>query len=164
MKYLYLIRHAKSSHEEPGITDFERTLTEKGKADALMMGENLHKKDCRIEALLCSPAKRTKKTSLLFAEGLKMPKDAIQYEEDLYLASAETIEKVILHYMGKASNLALVGHNPGITDFVNSLCKDVHIDNMPTGSVFAIRTEIQEWNQFSTAAKEFLFFLQPKLM
>jgi phosphohistidine phosphatase len=164
MKYLYLIRHAKSSSEEPGITDFERKLTERGKADALMMGENLRKIDCRIEAFICSPAKRAKKTCLLFAEGLKATKDVIQYEEDLYLASAETIEKKIIQYTGAASSVALVGHNPGITDFANSLCEHVHIDNMPTGSVFAVRAETLAWSQFSSAKKEFLFFLQPKLM
>lgn len=164
MKYLYLIRHAKSSHKEPGIIDFQRKLTEKGNADALKMGEALRNRECRIDVFLCSPAKRAKQTCQLLAEGLHVSRDLIQYEEVLYLASAETLEKTICQYDGSATALALVGHNPGITDFAHSLCENVHIDNMPTGSVFAIRANIRDWNQFSLAQKEFLFFLQPKLM
>ena len=164
MKYLYLIRHAKSSHEESGISDFERKLTEKGKADALKIGEALRQRECRIDTMLCSPAKRTKKTCVLMTDSLHISQEVIHFDEKIYLATAETLEKCISQYDGTAPALALVGHNPGITDLANSLCDNVHIDNLPTAGVFAVSANISDWQEFPSAKKEFLFFLQPKLM
>jgi phosphohistidine phosphatase len=59
--------------------------------------------------------------------------------------------------------LAIVCHNPGITDLANTLCPLMQIDNMSTGSVFAVRAEVNEWKDFLEAEKEFLFFAQPKM-
>lgn len=163
MKYLYLIRHAKAKPEEEGSSDFERKLTDRGKADSLNMGLHLRIKECPIDKFLCSPAKRAAKTCRLLASGMEADENIIQYENELYLANSETIENIINRYGGPEGSLAVVCHNPGITDYANSLCESVQIDNMPTGSVFAVKTDIESWDQFGHAKKEFLFFLQPRL-
>jgi phosphohistidine phosphatase len=56
--------------------------------------------------------------------------------------------------------VALVSHNPGITDFVNSLTKS-RIDDMPTSGVFMIQSDIQYWKQFKNSEKAFLYFGYP---
>ena len=62
----------------------------------------------------------------------------------------------------KYDNVAIFSHNPGITDFVNSLCKDVQIDDMPTCGIFAVEIAIENWIDFKKAEKKFLFFDYPK--
>ena len=60
------------------------------------------------------------------------------------------------------NTVAVFAHNPGITDFVNSL-KIVHLDNMPTCGVFAVKLHTTEWSEFITCKKDFWFFDYPKL-
>jgi phosphohistidine phosphatase len=57
---------------------------------------------------------------------------------------------------------AIFSHNPGITEFVNLLTTN-RIDNMPTSGIFAVRTSIENWNEFRKGEKEFFFFDYPKL-
>ena len=65
-KILLLVRHAKSSWEIGTLSDFERSLNERGKKDAPMMAKRLIDKKIKIDAFVASPAKRAKKTAELF--------------------------------------------------------------------------------------------------
>ena len=67
MKTLLLIRHAKSSWDEPGISDFDRPLNERGKKDAPIMAKRVKEKAIELDHLISSPAKRAKKTAKYFA-------------------------------------------------------------------------------------------------
>jgi len=60
-----------------------------------------------------------------------------------------------------AKTIAIFSHNPGITDFAN-LLTDTRIDNMPTCSVFAVKADIRNWEDFEKASKQFWFFDFPK--
>lgn len=160
MKTLLLIRHAKSSWDSPGLSDFERPLNERGKRDAPEMAKRIKEK-VEIDLFVSSPAKRAKKTANFFAEEYGIDKDAIQLEEALYLAVPETFGSIIAALNDKASAAALFSHNPGITQYANSLCK-VKVDDMPTCAVFAVQAQCGSWRQFAEAEKEFLFFDYPK--
>ena len=60
------------------------------------------------------------------------------------------------------SCVALFSHNPGITEFVNTLTAETKVDNMPTCSVFAVKADINSWQEFVDAKKELWFFDFPK--
>ena len=162
MKKLIVVRHAKSSWAEPGQKDFDRPLNERGKKDAPEMAKRLLDADVKINAFVSSPAKRARKTARAFIEAYGRDKEEIILHEKLYNAPAavfyETVKKLDETY----KTVALFAHNPGITDFVNSLCKEVHIDNMPTCGVFAVQADVKSWEDFECAEKEFLFFKFPK--
>lgn len=68
MKQLLLIRHAKSSWDDPSVNDFERSLNERGKKDAPVMAQRLSDKNIRIDSFISSPAKRASRTAKIFAE------------------------------------------------------------------------------------------------
>ena len=68
MKTVIMVRHAKSSWEEQGVSDFDRPLNNRGKRDAPEMAQRLKKRNIPIDHFISSPAKRAKKTSELFAE------------------------------------------------------------------------------------------------
>ena len=149
MKYLILIRHAKSEWGDTSFNDFDRPLNERGKRDAPEMANRLAEKKISIDAFFVSPAKRAAKTAKAFAEVLDIKKKNIIFKEELYLASPSVFYD------------AIFSHNEGITYFANQLT-DARIDNIPTCGVFAIKVNCDKWKDFKEAKKEFWFFDYPK--
>ena len=70
MKTLFLVRHAKSSKDDPTLTDKERPLNDRGRRDAPKMGERLAKRDVEPDLIVSSPAVRALATAQIFAEKL----------------------------------------------------------------------------------------------
>jgi len=96
-----------------------------------------------------------------FAEAYGKNKKDILLFPELYHAPEEIFYQVITKLPDNSNTVALFSHNPGITDFINSLT-NTRIDNMPTCGIFAIKTEIKEWRSFRDGEKEFWFFDYPK--
>ena len=161
MKSVILIRHAKSSWDQIGLSDFDRPLNERGKEDAPKMAKRLVEKDVAIDAFISSPAKRAKKTASLFISEYEHAKSEIILVPELYHAGPEAFYTAIANAPADANSIALFSHNPGITEFVNQLT-DVKIDDMPTCAIFAVKANIKKWSEFRDANKEFWFFDYPK--
>ncbi len=163
MKTLLIIRHAKSSWADPGQTDIERPLNDRGEKNAPEMAKRQKDQKLKIDLFVSSPAKRAHKTAKFFAEEFGAAKDDILIVKELYEAAATTFYKVVANFKDKHNTIALFSHNPGITDFVNTLT-NVQIDNMPTCAVFAVSIPGNSWWAFKEAEKNFLFFDYPKKM
>jgi phosphohistidine phosphatase len=161
-KTLLLIRHAKSSWDNPSLSDFERPLNERGKNDAPLMAKKMKEKKIKIDVFVTSPAKRARQTCKYFAKEFDFKKKDIVTEPELYEAGEENFYRVIGGFKNKWDNVVIVSHNPGITSFVNSLT-ETRIDDMPTCSVFAIKIATDKWANFRTAKKEFWFFDYPRI-
>ena len=161
MKTLLLIRHAKSSWESPGLSDFDRPLNERGKKDAPEMAKRVKEMGIELDQLVSSPAKRARKTAKYFAEEFGFKKDDIELVEELYGATQAQFLKSVTDINDKYKTVALFSHNPGITDFASSLT-NVHVDDMPTCAVFVLQVETESWKDFANAEKKFLFFDYPK--
>lgn len=162
MKTLLIVRHAKSSWSNAGETDFERDLNERGKKDAPEMAERLIHKKIKIDAFVSSPAKRARKTCKAFCKVFDADPDKIILVDNLYHASKEIFYHVITSLDDKYDAVAIFSHNPGITDFVNSLNNKIEIDNMPTCAVLGVKIPIKKWGDFRNSEKEFLLFDYPK--
>ena len=160
MKTLLLIRHAKSSWDAPGLSDADRPLNDRGKKDAPEMAKRLKKRGLSIDQFISSTAKRARKTAKYFAEEFDVKKENIKEVEDLYMANANGFVKTIEDTKNKHDVIALFSHNPGITEFANSLTT-TRIDDMPTCSVFAVQSSVDDWKEFMNAEKKFLFFDYP---
>jgi phosphohistidine phosphatase len=161
MKTLLVVRHAKSSWDRFDQPDIERPLNERGKKDAPDMAQRLKERGLKIDLFVASPAKRAKKTARLFGEEYKVDKNDILIRDELYEPSVENFYKVVTSLPDKQNVVALFSHNPGITEFVNTLT-NVRIDDMPTSGIFAVSADTNKWNEFREAAKQFLFFDYPK--
>lgn len=161
MKTLIVVRHAKSSWEEPGLDDKERPLNERGKKDAPDMAKRLRKRGIKIDIFLSSPAKRARQTAKCFADEYDVGKKEIVLEEKLYGTAPETVYDVLAALPDKHDAVAVFGHNPGLTDFVNTLTQ-VHVDNLPTCAVYAVSADVEKWADFKQNGKAFLFFDYPK--
>ncbi len=161
MKTLLLIRHAKSSWESSVTLDFERPLNERGKNDAPKMAERLLDKKISIDAFVSSPAKRAQKTAEIFMKKYGAAHEKLTLIPSLYEASVDDFYRAVEQLPDEDSSIALFAHNPGITDFINSLdCSPVY--NMPTCAIYAFKIKTKHWKEIRTADKEFLFFDYPK--
>jgi len=162
VKTLLIIRHAKSSWEIGTLSDFERSLNDRGKKDAPEMAQRMLEKKISIDAFVSSPAKRAKKTAELFCQIYKRKEEEIIFVSALYHADAPTFYGTIEQIDDQYNTVALFSHNPGITSFVNELTDTIRVDNMPTCGVFAVKINITKWKDFKKALKEFFFFDYPK--
>lgn len=161
MKQLILIRHAKSDWNDPSLSDFDRPLNARGKRDAPVMAQRLLDKKISIDLFVASPAKRAKKTAAIFAEAYGFDKKQVHFQDELYLAPETVFAAVVSKLDNNADAVAIFAHNPGITDFANSLT-NARIDDMPTCCIFAIQADCKNWNDFAAAKKKFLFVDYPK--
>lgn len=161
MKSVILVRHAKSSWDDPGVSDFDRPLNGRGKEDAPTMAQRLLERKVDIDAFISSSAKRARKTAALFAKEYDRHKDEVILVPELYLAGIDAFYAAIAKAPNKADNIAIFSHNPGITEFANELT-DVRIDDMPTCSIFAVKAKIKNWSEFKDAEKQYWFFDFPK--
>ena len=161
MKTLIVVRHAKSSWSDSDKDDHDRPLNSRGKKDAPEMAKRLQKRDIKVDLFVSSSALRAHTTARYFADEYDVSKKDILLEEKLYLAPAESYYEVLSALSDKHEVVAVFGHNPGITDFANTLSQ-VHVDDMPTCAVYAVGADTREWASFKRADKDFLFFDYPK--
>jgi phosphohistidine phosphatase len=162
MKSLLLVRHAKSSWNGEVAHDFDRPLNDRGKKDAPEMALRLVRNHIAIDAFVSSPARRAKKTATYFIHAYGRGEDDLLFVPQLYHASTDNFIQVVGDLSDEYQTVVLFSHNPGITDYVNTLTQ-VKIDNMPTCGVFAVRAAALSWQEFAQATKEPWFFNYPKL-
>jgi phosphohistidine phosphatase len=161
MKRLYIIRHAKSSWKDITLRDIDRPLNKRGKNDAPLIARVLHDKGYQIDYLILSPSQRTKDTVDFFKKEFEIPDTRIQHEEALYHGYSDDFEQIINGLSEDMNNVALFGHNPGITFIANS-CIGRGISNVPTTGVVVLDTDIENWGEFSFEKAIMENFLFPK--
>jgi phosphohistidine phosphatase len=149
MLRLTLIRHAKTEPAHSGQEDWDRALEARGQHDAAEMGRRLKGRHLKPEKMLVSPAVRALTTAQTMARELGMSRGKLVLDERLYLASSKDMLKVIQELGETAAHLALVGHNPGITDFADQLASERSMENMPTGGVFTLEFDIAHWSDLA---------------
>jgi phosphohistidine phosphatase len=162
MKTLVIIRHAKSESPGFGQSDFERGLEPKGILEAEAMSLKLINKIPSIDHFISSTALRARLTCEKFSETFRQAPAKTEYADRLYHAPESVIYDVIANVHNQYNTIAVVGHNPGITAFANTLTDKITIDNMPTSGIFAVEADCNEWSEFEKAKKKFLFFDYPK--
>ncbi|TPM34087.1 histidine phosphatase family protein [Mesorhizobium sp. B2-2-2] len=120
MKQLLLLRHAKSSWDDPNLPDFDRPLAGRGLKSARLIGRELAARGWLPDRALVSPALRTRETwRLVDAELPAHPR--VAFSDALYEASATDILGQIRHVDSSNDSLLVVGHNPGLQDLAKQL-------------------------------------------
>ena len=157
MKTLIIIRHAKSKDASLGQSDFDRTLSKTGEDDAKLMAQKLLQRKLTIDAFVASAAKRTQSTALIFMKEMSADESSFQSELSLYEASVPNYYNIVEQLDDTWQTVALFGHNPGITYFINSLNAEL-INHMPPAGMYAVTIDIDSWKDFSSAEKIFSFF------
>jgi len=159
MKRLYILRHAKSSWDDPGLTDFDRPLNDRGKKTAPLMGKVMRERGYIPETIIASPAKRAAKTAKLAAKGGDL-KAEIEFDRRIYEAGTRTLTKVISEIKNGAGTAMIVGHNYGMEDLVHDLTGQP--EPMPTAALAVIDLEIDKWKDVGPGKGKLVEVLRPK--
>ena len=157
---LTLVRHAKSSRDDPGLEDFLRPLNDRGKRDAPEMGRRLRESGIQPDLIVASPAKRAIKTARLIA-GELCPDAEVLEAPGIYEATAGELLKLVQGLPEEKRDVMLVGHNPGISDFAHLFLRNV-IENVPTCGVVRLAFDAQHWRDISPQRATMLLFDYPR--
>ena len=149
MKQLLILRHAKSSWENDHLSDFQRPLNGRGRADAPRMGKLLAELDLRPELIISSSAKRARLTADAVAAASSYEGEII-YSRDLYMAMAEDYIEVLRELGGNHKLVMVVGHNPGVEELLEMLSDTW--ERMPTAALALIELPINDWHDLPAEA------------
>ena len=129
----------------------------------MRMGVRLKLKGIHPDTIIASPAKRALSTAKRIAKVIGFPKDKIKTDRDLYHAAEETILSIVKKIKNKRDTAFLVGHNPGLTDFVNTLRDDeLDIENIPTCGIATFEIPVDNWEEVSWGKAKLVAFDFPK--
>ncbi|MEJ0039440.1 MAG: histidine phosphatase family protein [Gammaproteobacteria bacterium] len=146
MLRLTLIRHGNAEWKDASIPDFDRPLNKRGLSEAEGIGKILMEADLVPELLLASTAKRTQQTAELVGRMLGLAARRVKLVEPLYLARAEVILAFAQGTGPKVHHLAIVGHNPGISELARNLATtDETLAELSTGSAYTLTFTATSW-------------------
>lgn len=162
MKKLYLIRHSKSSWENPDISDFDRPLNSRGKKDRYTMAHFLMIHNIYPDFVLCSPSIRTLKSLKAYKEILDIHPKAITLKQELYESTYTNLLEQINLCDNTYSSLFLIAHNPSLNDLANYFVKDFN-ENIPTSGIVGLEFDCDRWEDISDTNCNMFLFTYPKL-
>lgn len=159
MKQLFILRHAKSSWDDPTLADFDRPLNARGRSAAPFMGEFMAGRKLLPELIVSSPAVRAMQTARLCrdAGGFDAP---LKYDERIYDATTQTLVSVVSEIPDDIASALIVGHNPGMEGLVRFLSRELH--PMPTAAVACISLEIGSWADLDEGSGTLVDLFRPK--
>lgn len=146
MKYLLILRHAKSSWGNMYLADHERPLNERGQQDAPRMGRLLRQEGLIPDLIISSSAAR----ALATAEAVALAcgcDGRIQVTRQLYHAAPEDYLEALRERGGAAALALVVGHNPGIEELVELLTGQA--EPMPTAALVYVQFDIESWQELT---------------
>lgn len=168
MRRLLLMRHAKSSWATPGQLDFDRPLAPRGLKAASRIARYIADHGIAPDAVICSPARRTRTTLDLMLGILPAP-EAVRYEKALYEGTAVALIGIVRSSSDEHPTVMVVGHNPGIQDAVLLLVAPVdrplHHEiaaKYPTGAVAVVTFPCDRWADAAPGSGNLEAFVTPR--
>ncbi|HLY89999.1 MAG TPA: histidine phosphatase family protein [Acetobacteraceae bacterium] len=166
MHQLLLLRHAKSSWDDPKLSDRDRPLNKRGRRAAAAMRQAMQDLGLSPDLILVSTARRTQETLAALEPWDETP--LIEPLESLYLASARQLLDVLRGTNETVRSVMLIGHNPGMHELAVSLAGSVESeqthrlrDGFPTTALaeFAIGGT---WESLGTSGGQLVRYLIPR--
>ena len=159
MKTLLVLRHAKSSWDDPALDDHERPLNARGERDAPRIGQRAREEGLAPELIVSSDAVRARLTAAAMADATG---GRILLDPRLYHANATEIlaalRSVVEDSVGENSvgansvaTVMIVGHNPGLEQLIALLTGE--LEHLPTAALAQIALPIEQWSALDTAVR-----------
>jgi phosphohistidine phosphatase len=145
MRYLTLIRHAKSSWKDPSLSDIDRPLNKRGRRDAPEMAARLARGGFEADLILCSPATRALATAEIFAAEIAYPFEDVAIDRRIYAADLEDIVEVITEIDAGIGSAVLIGHNPSLGEVVDTISPYL-VGHLPTCGIVRFGFDSVPWS------------------
>lgn len=165
---ILLLRHAKSSWEEPGLDDFERPLAPRGRRAAAVMGVFLRDEGLVPDLVLCSAARRAAETWEIAAH--ELPKAAaVEHDPGLYMVPADRLLKRLRKLPAAVNTVLVVGHEGGVDVLARRLVGDGAAalrkrlgEKYPTAALVVIAVTLDDWAALAEKTGTLTRFAAPK--
>jgi len=174
MKYLTVLRHAKSSWDHPGLNDHDRPLNERGKLAAAAVCSFLQKTYfggsgqealmTRPECIISSSAIRTLTTALFARDAFGLAPTDLILDSRLYLAASDTILTVTRDVDEAKKHVVLVGHNPGLHEFCDRMLARAGVPRMPTCTAVIMGLPHEYWGLADWQEAQLISYITPKAL
>ncbi len=146
MKTLLLMRHAKSSWDDPTLQDFDRPLNPRGRRDAPRMGQFLKENAMTPDRVVTSTAVRAQATAKIVAAECSLG-DRVTAVTDLYHAGIDDWQEMVQALAPDWDCVLCVGHNPGIEEYIGTITSQYI--RMPTAAIAHLSCEVEDWETFA---------------
>jgi len=163
MKKLIFVRHSKSENQVFDISDFERSLTTKGKRVANAMALRLKEKESSIGVVISSPAFRSVETALIFSGIYKKPYNSIILDDNIYYSyrfNLRTLCEILSKINDEEETVTIFGHNPSFTELIFALSSG-KCDVIPRCGIVTITFGVNSWREISPDTSNIVYQLTP---
>lgn len=165
-KRLYLLRHAKSSWDDPGVDDHDRPLNGRGRDAARRLATHFRTSSIRPELVLCSSATRAVETLAPISEAVGLH-GRTRIETGIYGASAGQLLERLRELDDGVGSVLVVGHNPGLQELAIGLAADDRETllqlwgKFPAGTLVEVVSDGAAWRDLSAQTAHFVRRLVP---
>lgn len=161
MKKLIFVRHSKAEESAPEISDFERSLTTKGKSLANAMALRLKEKEKSAGVILSSPAFRSVETALIFSGIFRIPSEEILLAGNIYYKfTLQTLLENLTRIKEDEEVVTIFGHNPSFTELTGTLSKE-GCSFIQKCAVVGISFNISTWSEIKRNTGNIEYHLKP---
>jgi phosphohistidine phosphatase len=165
-RLVYLMRHAKSSWDDPDLADHDRPLSARGLKAAARMAELILREEIAPALILCSSARRARETLAPIRQAIG-DRARVEVEEGLYGAGADQLLHRLRQVPSSAASVMVIGHNPGIQELAVNFVGDQGAQarlrvKFPTAALAVLGTDIPRWAKLNEGGAELLAFLRPR--
>jgi phosphohistidine phosphatase len=161
MKRLIFIRHGKAEDDSHEISDFERSLTLKGKVVSRLMARKLVEKEKSPGLIITSPAFRALETALIFAGEFGIDPGEIVLNSSLYSGmNIQNLPGILSVISEETVTVTMFGHNPSFTEIANTLSRE-GCDLIPKSAIVCISFNISTWSEIGRNIGKMEYFLKP---
>ena len=161
MRELLIVRHGKSSWDDPDRPDRDRPLAPRGQKAVPEMGRRLRERGVVPERIVSSDAVRARDTAAALAEALRLDFGTLLLEPRLYTEDPDTVLAVARRLDDAYACVALVGHNPALHEFVHAV-SDLRLDKFATAGVVHLRFDVDRWADLAPGGAEAVDHDYPK--
>ena len=163
---LWLLRHAKSSWDDPDMEDVDRPLAPRGKRAADRIRDYLDAERIRPELVLCSSALRTRETLGRVLPGLG-PEMTVRIEPSLYSFEADQLLDRLREVPGDVGSVMLIGHNPAMQELGSVLAAEGdRLDELrkgfPTAALAELDVPVGSWEELKPGSGRLERFVLPR--
>lgn len=162
MKKLIFVRHGRAEDSAASVTDYERSLTNRGKSVSEQMALILKEKEKIPAALITSPAFRAYETALIFARVLEYDPDKIILKNTLYFhVTLKSFSEIVEEISNDINSAIFFGHNPSITEIPDRLSR-TGCDFLPKSGIVCLSFKTNTWNGTVREKGTIEYFLKPE--
>jgi phosphohistidine phosphatase len=171
IRHLYLLRHAKSSWDQPGQPDHERPLAARGRRAVIVLNRYLQEHEIAPDLILCSSAERTRET----LAGV-LPGRHAEIESALFTAGSDQLLERLRRVDPAVRSVMVIGHNPALQMLTLGLTGRESAERptgaegleeirrkLPTGALVTLGFDLP-WTDLRRGSADLVDYIRPKAL